>query len=109
MGFRLLATKGTQAFLGVNGVNSELVLKVHEGRPSIADLVTNNSIQLVINTPSGKLSAADDSYIRKAAIKHKIPYITTVAAAAAAAEGIAARLKGDYQVRSLQSYHADIK
>ncbi|MEI8138249.1 MAG: carbamoyl-phosphate synthase large subunit [bacterium] len=109
MGFSLLATKGTQAFLAENGVKSELVLKVHEGRPSIADMVTNRAIQLVINTPAGKLSAVDDSYIRKAAIRLKIPYITTVAAAVAAAEGIAARLKGDYQVRSLQSYHADIK
>jgi carbamoyl-phosphate synthase large subunit len=109
MGFSLLATRGTQAFLAENGVKSELVLKVHEGRPSIADMVTNRAIQLVINTPAGKLSAVDDSYIRKAAIRLKIPYITTVAAAVAAAEGIAARLKGDYQVRSLQSYHADIK
>jgi len=109
MGFGLLATRGTQAFLAANGVSSDLALKVQEGRPSIADLVTNRSIQLVINTPAGKLSAADDSYIRKAAIRLKIPYITTVAAAVAAAEGIAARIKGDYQVRSLQSYHADIK
>jgi carbamoyl-phosphate synthase large subunit len=109
MGFSLLATKGTQAFLTENGIKAELALKVQEGRPNIADLVSSRSIQLVINTPSGKLSAADDSYIRKAAIKHKIPYITTVTAAMAAAEGIAARLKGDYQVRSLQSYHADIK
>jgi carbamoyl-phosphate synthase large subunit len=109
MGFKLLATRGTQAFLAASGVAADLVLKVQEGRPSIVDVVTNGGIQLIINTPAGKMSVTDDSYIRKAAIKHKIPYITTVTAAVAAAEGISARIKGDYEVRSLQSYHADIK
>ena len=109
MGFKLLATRGTQAFLTASGVAADLVLKVQEGRPSIVDVVTNGGIQLIINTPAGKMSVTDDSYIRKAAIKHKIPYITTVTAAVAAAEGISARIKGDYEVRSLQSYHADIK
>ena len=109
MGFGLMATKGTAAYLEKNGVKAEVVLKVQEGRPNISDLIANRKIQLIINTPAGKLSAADDSYIRKAAIKTKVPYITTVAAAVAAAEGISARLQGDYQVKSLQSYHADIK
>jgi len=66
-------------------------------------------IQLVINTPSGKLSQYDDSYIRKAAIKYKVPYITTLAAAMATARGIAAHRQGKSKVKSLQSYHTDIK
>ena len=72
-------------------------------------MIKNGDIHLVINTPSGKLSQHDDSYIRKAAIRHKIPYITTTAAALAAARGIAARTKGMPPVKSLQEYHADIK
>jgi carbamoyl-phosphate synthase large subunit len=85
------------------------ILKMHEGRPNIADAIMNGEIQLVINTPSGKLSQYDSSYIRKAAIKYRVPYITTLAAAAAAAKGIAAHRKGRSGVKSLQSYHADIK
>jgi carbamoyl-phosphate synthase large subunit len=72
------------------------------------DGIKNGEIQLVINTPSGKLSKYDDSYIRKTAIKYKIPYITTLAAAIAAAKGIAAYRQGKGIVRSLQSYHKDI-
>ena len=82
---------------------------MHEGRPNIVDGIKNDEIQLVINTPSGKLSKHDDSYIRKAAIKYKIPYITTLSAALAAAKGIAANRRGHGSVKSLQSYHADIK
>jgi carbamoyl-phosphate synthase large subunit len=82
---------------------------MHEGRPNIADGIKNREIQLVINTPSGKLSKHDDSYIRKEAIKYKVTYITTLAAAAAAAKGIAAYRNGKLEVKSLQSYHADIK
>jgi carbamoyl-phosphate synthase large subunit len=82
---------------------------MHEGRPNIADAIKNNEIQLVINTPSGKLSQHDDSYIRKTAIKHKVPYITTIAAAMAAAKGIEASQQGTSRVKSLQTYHADIK
>jgi carbamoyl-phosphate synthase large subunit len=81
---------------------------MHEGRPNIVDGIMNREIQLVINTPSGKLSKEDDSYIRKAAIKYKIPYITTLAAAIAAAKGIDACRRGKGSVRSLQSYHGDI-
>ena len=73
------------------------------------DAIKNNEIQLVINTPAGKLSQYDDSYIRKAAIKYKVPYITTLAAALAAARGISAYREGKEEVKSLQSYHADIK
>jgi carbamoyl-phosphate synthase large subunit len=107
--FRILATAGTHSFLEENGVQSDVVQKVHEGRPNIADLITNGDIQLVVNTPAGKLSAHDDSYIRKSAIRCKVPYITTVAAAGAAAEGIAARHGGEVGAKSLQEYHAALK
>ncbi len=109
LGFKIKATEGTGAFLTEHDIQSEHILKVHEGRPDIADGIANREIQLVVNTPSGKLSVTDDSYIRKSAIKHKVPYITTLAAALAAAEGIAARREGAPQVKSLQEYHAGIK
>lgn len=109
MGFKILATEGTQALLSKQGVKSEAVLKMHEGRPNIGDAIKNREIQLIINTPVGKLSKYDDSYIRKAAIKYKIPYITTTSAALASARGIQAKLKGKGDVKSLQAYHADIK
>jgi len=108
LGFKIRATEGTHRFLADNGIETEPILKMHEGRPNIVDGIKNLEIRLVINTPSGKLSKYDDSYIRKAAIKYKIPYITTTAAAIAAAKGIAARRKGRGTVRSLQSYHSDI-
>jgi carbamoyl-phosphate synthase large subunit len=108
LGFKIRATNGTQRFLEEHGIESEPILKMHEGRPNIVDGIKNKEIQLVINTPSGKLSKYDDSYIRKTAIKFKIPYITTLAAAIAAAKGIEAYRQGKGCVRSLQSYHADI-
>ena len=109
LGFKIKATRGTRQFLASHGIESDFILKMHEGRPNIVDGIKNGEIQLVINTPIGKLSQYDDSYIRKAAIQYKVPYITTLAAAAAAAKGIAAYRKGKLGVRSLQSYHADIK
>jgi carbamoyl-phosphate synthase large subunit len=109
IGFKIVATGGTAKFLADNGVNAETILKMHEGRPNIVDAIKNGEIQLVINTPSGKLSQHDDSYIRKAAIQHKVPYITTAAAAVAAAKGVESTRAGKAQIKSLQSYHADIK
>ena len=109
LGFKILATEGTHKLLTKNKVKSEHILKMHEGRPNILDSIKNGQIQLVVNTPSGKQSKYDDSYIRKAAIKYKIPYITTAAAAAAAAKGIAAFKEKPSQIKSLQEYHADIK
>jgi carbamoyl-phosphate synthase large subunit len=109
LGFKIKATQGTQEFLASQGIDSDFILKMHEGRPNIVDAITNREIQLVINTPSGKLSQYDDSYIRKAAIKYKVPYITTLAAATATARGIAAHRQGKSSVKALQSYHADIK
>jgi carbamoyl-phosphate synthase large subunit len=109
LGFKIRATDGTHRFLSEHGLPSERILKMYEGRPNIVDAIMNKEIQLVINTPAGKLSKTDDSYIRKAAIKYKVPYITTLAAALAAAKGIDAFRKGHGTVRSIQSYHADIK
>jgi len=108
LGFSILATEGTHAFLAEEGVDSTPIKKLHEGRPNIVDAITNGEIHLVINTPVGKLSQHDDSYIRKSAIKYKIPYITTLAAAEATAEGIAACRRGESEVKSLQEYHAEI-
>jgi carbamoyl-phosphate synthase large subunit len=109
MDFRIKATEGCHKFLAAHGVATEPILKLHEGRPNIVDAIKNREINLVINTPSGRLSKHDDSYIRKAAIRYKVPYITTTAAAIAAAKGVSARRQGHRRARSLQSYHADIK
>ena len=109
LGFKIKATIGTHRFLADHGVKAEPILKMHEGRPNIVDGIKNEEIQLVINTPSGKLSKHDDSYIRKAAIQYKVPYITTISAAVAAAKGIAAFRKGHGRAKSLQNYHADIQ
>jgi len=108
LGFNIKTTEGTGAFLAEQGIESDHILKMHEGRPNIADGITNGEIQLIVNTPSGKLSVTDDSYIRKTAISRKVPYITTVAAAKAAAEGIAACRDKAPEVRPLQSYHSDL-
>jgi len=108
LGFRIRATGGTHALLAEHGIASEPILKMREGRPDIADAITDGEIQLVINTPRGRVGTADDSYIRRTAIKRRVPYVTTLAAAVAAAKGIAACRKGAGQVKSLQAYHADI-
>jgi carbamoyl-phosphate synthase large subunit len=105
LGFKIKATEGTQEFLAVSGITAERIKKLHEGRPNVEDAIKNKEVNLVINTPIGKASQYDDSYIRKAAIRYKIPYITTLAAALAAVKGIADFEKGATTVRSLQSYH----
>jgi len=110
LGFKIKATEGTHRFLSQNGIKSEPIKKLYEGRPNIVDGIMNNEIQLVINTPSGKRGQNDDSYIRKAAIKYKVAYITTLSAALASAKGIAACRQGDSdEVKSLQKYHSEIK
>jgi len=108
IGFKIFTTEGTKKFLEKHKVETELIKKMHEGRPNILDAINNKEIKLVINTPAGKTAAHDDSYIRKAAIKHKIPYITTPAAAIAVAEGIESYLKNKGDVKSLQEYHKEI-
>jgi len=110
LGFGIYATDGTHEFLKNHGVESKVVYKLHQtDRPNILDLVANKDIQLIINTPIGKKSQYDDSYIRKAAVKHKLPYITTLAAAKAAVNGIADRKNKAYVTHSLQEYHAMIE
>ena len=105
MGFGIYATEGTGKYLIDNGVGARVIAKINEGRPDVLDMIKNGDVQLVINTPIGKASAQDDSYIRKNAIRHGVPYITTMAAAKAAASGIAEYQKGDGGVKSLQAYH----
>ena len=109
LGFKIRATRGTHQFFSENGLHGERIDKMHEGRPNIVDAIKNKEIHLVINTPSGKMGKHDDAYIRKAALKYKVPYITTVAAAIAAARGIEAFRRGHSDVKSLQSYHADVR
>jgi carbamoyl-phosphate synthase large subunit len=109
MGFKILATDGTAEFLGEKGIICESVKKLHEGRPNIVDLMKNRQIQFLLNTPAGKQSFYDDSYIRKSAIKYKIPYFTTTDAGRAAAKGIRAAREDRIDVRSLQEYHEEIK
>ncbi|MCK9555678.1 carbamoyl-phosphate synthase large subunit [bacterium] len=109
LGFKIFATSGTHTYLQDNGIETEQIKKLHEGRPNIVDAIKNKEIHLIINTPIGHISKHDDSYIRKAAIKYKIPYITTVPAALAAVKGIAESEKGKFKVKSLQEYHRDIK
>jgi carbamoyl-phosphate synthase large subunit len=108
-GFGLLATEGTAAFLAGHGVPVETVRKVHEEGPNILDAIRAERIQLIVNTPIGREGLHDDSYIRKAAIKHRIPYMTTAAAALAAARGIAARRAGVPELLSLQEWHRQLE
>lgn len=112
IGFQIKATSGTYAFLQKNGVDCQEIKKIYEGRPNIADSISNGEIHLIINTPQSKTSAYDDSYIRKYAIKNKVPYITTMAAALASAKGILAYVQNGPlapEKKSLQQYHANIQ
>jgi len=108
-GFTILSTEGTAKFLSEHGIDSKPIKKIGYGRPNIVDAIKNKEIQLVVNTPSGRESQEDDSYIRKSAINYKVPYITTAAAALATIKGISARAKGPSKIKSLQEYHAEIK
>ena len=108
-GFKILATGGTCDLIQEAGIHAERVKKLYEGRPNIIDLITNGKIQLIINSPVGKDSIHDDSYLRKNAIKARVPYITTIDAARAAAEGIRyVKKHGDSDIRSLQEWHSMI-
>ncbi len=106
LGFRLVATHGTADVLEKAGLIVERVYKVKEGRPNVVDLIKGDKIQLIINTPQGADPFFDEKAIRRAAITHHVPTITTVAAARAAAEGIAVRQRGEISVRALQHLHA---
>ncbi len=109
-GFNIIATDGTNKVLNDAGIKSTRVNKLYEGQPNINDMIINGEIQLIVNSPIGKTSAQDDSYLRKAAIKAKIPYVTTIAAAKASAEGIKyVKNNPSAGVKSLQTYHSEIK
>jgi carbamoyl-phosphate synthase large subunit len=104
LGFKVIATSGTQRFLAEHGLEAEKVNKVAEGRPHIVDAITNGQVQLVFNTTEGATSLADSKSLRRAALLHKVPYYTTLSGAVAAARGLKAYLGGDLEVRALQSY-----
>ena len=109
LGFDILATGKTYEMIKNAGIACKKIFKIYEGRPNINDAITNGEIQLIVNTPAGKTSIYDDSYIRKSAIKNRVPYITTMAAAKASAEGIkAAKHNTHIGVKSLQAHHNDI-
>ena len=109
-GFKILATGNTYEVITEAGIEAEKIKKLYEGRPNILDAITNGQIDLIFNSPVGKDSVNDDSYLRKAAIKAKIPYMTTAAAARATAKGINyVNKNGDGAIASLQEHHAMIK
>ncbi len=109
-GFKLVATGGTYNMIKATGIPVERVNKISEGRPNVTDKITNHEVDFVVNTPVGKAGAEDDSYIRKTAIKERVPYMTTIAEAQAAADGIKAVKKaGKISVKSLQEFHKEIK
>ena len=109
-GFKIVATETTCKLINEAGIPAEKVNKLQEGRPNILDLITNGKIDLIVNSPVGKDSIHDDSYLRKSAIKAKIPYMTTIAAAKATAKGIHNVKKyGQGEVKSLQELHSEIK
>ncbi len=109
-GIKILASKHTGKLIQDAGIEVEIVNKLQEGRPNILDLITNGKIDLIVNTPIGKDRNVDDSYLRKAAIKKKVPYMTTMAAAKATVSGIQSLKKpGCGEVKSLQELHSEIK
>ncbi len=104
LGFKVLATSGTQRYLAEQGVAAVKINKVAEGRPHIVDAIKNGEVQLVFNTTEGATALADSRSLRRAALLHKVPYYTTLSGAVAAAQGIRAYLGGDLEVCALQSY-----
>jgi carbamoyl-phosphate synthase large subunit len=105
MGFRIVATDGTAKYLRARGVPAERVAKVHEGRPNAIDLIVSGEVHLLINTPLGKFTQADDYAIRRTALVHRVPYTTTMSAASAACDAIIALKSRTGSVRSLQEWH----
>jgi carbamoyl-phosphate synthase large subunit len=108
MGYALFATGGTAAFLRARGIPVDTVLKVHEGRPNCMDMIVNGEVQLLVNTPFGKHSQRDDYTLRQAAIRHRLPYTTTLSAAKAACDAIHSLRTRVHAVRSLQEWQHDI-
>jgi carbamoyl-phosphate synthase large subunit len=105
LGFKVVATEGTRKVLQENGLDVELVLKLHEGRPHVLDWIKNHNVQLVLNTPSGEEAQADGRLIRRATLTYKIPIITTLAGAKATAAAIRALQFQPLEVKAIQDYH----
>ena len=105
LGFQIIATIGTAKFLREHGIPVERIRKVSEGRPNIVDAIKNREVQLVINTPSGEISRIAEYQIGWAAIEHKVPFITTLSAAASVVSAISSMRKGERKVRSIQELH----
>ena len=108
LGFRLVATRGTAAYLRAHGLDVDIIFKVNEGRPHVGDELLNRKIALVINTPLGRESFFDDRAVRSAAMMQGVPCITTLTGAAAAVSAIAALRQQGFGVRALQDYYAGI-
>ena len=108
-GFKILATGRTCDLIVENGIPAEKIYKLYQGRPNVLDAITNGQVDIIVNTPIGKKSANDDSYIRKAAIKGRISYVTTMAAAKATIAGIKEINKNEFGVKSIQEFHKEIK
>ena len=108
LGFNIFTTEGTGNFLREKGIENKILKKLQEGRPNISDRIKNKEINLIINTPAGRNSKFDDSYIRMLAIQQKVPYITSMAAAQAGVEGIAAVKNKKCTAKSLQDYHKEL-
>jgi carbamoyl-phosphate synthase large subunit len=106
--FKIYATEGTASLLTANNIPNTPIKKLHEGRPNLTDAIKNRDVHLIVNTPAGRSSKYDDSYIRMMAIQYKVPYITTIAAAEASFEGIEAVRTHNILPRSLQEYHKEV-
>jgi carbamoyl-phosphate synthase large subunit len=109
LGFQLFSTGGTAALLAKNGIKVEKLFRISEGRPNVVDMIKNDKIQMVINTPQGMMPRRDENVIRTEAILHNIPVITTMGSAEAALGGIRALGEKGFEVRSLQSYVASLQ
>ncbi|MGM0771141.1 MAG: carbamoyl-phosphate synthase large subunit [Halobacteriota archaeon] len=107
-GLKLIGTKGTVNFLAERGINMEAVMKVHEGSPNVIDMMRRDEVALIVNTPTGRQSRKDGYRIRRAAVDFKVPYITTIQAAKAAADAIVSMQKGDLTIKSINEYHKEI-
>ena len=106
LGFKILATDGTRQVLREHGLDVELILKLHEGRPHVLDAIKNQQIQLIVNTPSGEEAQTDARLIRRTALTYKIPIVTTIAGAKATAAAIRSLQSQPLDVKALQDYVA---
>jgi carbamoyl-phosphate synthase large subunit len=104
LGFTIIATAGTRQVLQAHGLEVELILKLHEGRPNVADVIKNKQIQLIVNTPSGEEAQADGRLIRRTALTYKVPMVTTLAGAKATAAAIRSLQSQPLEVKALQDY-----